>query len=157
MGAAASCPHDLDERGVNALTAVRPIIAALIQAQYNVETWGLRQRLSAIDDALSSPPVGSGRNLADATPKPDLPSEVRAEWRDMADAPRDGKNCILSIKEGAFFYSVQGAFQNGQWNVVHRNDVEPVAWMPNVLLPDRFVSALTAPDHDDVASQGGER
>lgn len=61
---------------------------------------------------------------------------AKAGWQGMDSAPLDGKTCILSVPEGPFFYSVQGAFQNGQWNCVHRDNVKPVAWMPNVLLPD---------------------
>lgn len=38
-----------------ALKAVRPVIQSLIQDEYNVETWGLRQRLAAIDAALAQP------------------------------------------------------------------------------------------------------
>lgn len=61
-----------------------------------------------------------------------------AGWQPMATAPRDGKHCILSVPTGPFFYTVQGAFQDGQWNAVHADNVQPVAWMPNVLLPDHL-------------------
>lgn len=57
------------------------------------------------------------------------------QWQPMDTAPKDGRHCILSVPEGAFYYSVQGAYHDGQWNAVHRDNVEPVAWMPNVLLP----------------------
>jgi len=60
-------------------------------------------------------------------------------WQPMGAAPKDGKHCILSVPEkDGFIYSVQGAFQDGQWNAVHRDNVAPLAWMPNVLLPDHF-------------------
>jgi hypothetical protein len=36
-----------------ALKAARPVIAQLIEKQINVETWGLVQRLTAIDAALA--------------------------------------------------------------------------------------------------------
>lgn len=38
----------------NALVLSRQIIVALIDAEYNVETWGLRGRLAAIDEALGN-------------------------------------------------------------------------------------------------------
>ena len=38
---------------LSALKAQRPIIVALIDAGYNVETWGLAGRLAALDAALS--------------------------------------------------------------------------------------------------------
>lgn len=74
-----------------ALELVRPVIAGLIDAEYNVDTWGLKGRLAKIDAALGQsrvcevcggdcsaanpPPTycpdrdGSGRNLADANSK----------------------------------------------------------------------------------------
>ncbi|MBP8310539.1 MAG: hypothetical protein KAY46_24890 [Burkholderiaceae bacterium] len=36
----------------NALIAVRPIVNSLIEREHNIEWWGLRQRLAAIDAAL---------------------------------------------------------------------------------------------------------
>lgn len=63
-------------------------------------------------------------------------------WQPMATAPVDGKHCILAVKEGAFIYSVQGAFHAGQWNVVHRDNVQPLCWMPNIRLPDEFLATL---------------
>ncbi|TCU34089.1 hypothetical protein [Rhizobium azibense] len=77
-----------------------------------------------------------------ATPQPAVAEPVA--WQSMDTAPKDGKHCILAVKEGAFIYSVQGAFQNGQWNAVHRGDVKPLCWMPNVLLPEGIVSAFAA-------------
>lgn len=64
-------------------------------------------------------------------------------WQTMDTAPRDGKHCILAVKEGAFICSVQGAFQAGQWNAVHRDNVEPLCWMPNVRLPEAIRDAVT--------------
>lgn len=43
----------------NGLRAARTIISQLIEQQYNVETWGLKQRLSAIDAALSNQSTAS--------------------------------------------------------------------------------------------------
>lgn len=58
-------------------------------------------------------------------------------WRTMDTAPLDGKHCILAVPEpGGFIYSVQGAFQGGRWNAVHRDDVQPLYWMPNIMLPE---------------------
>lgn len=60
-------------------------------------------------------------------------------WESMDSAPKCGKHCILAVKEpSGFVYSVQGAYQNGQWNCVHRDNVTPLAWMPNVMLPDHL-------------------
>lgn len=81
---------------MNALKAVRPVIAGLISAEYNVETWGLKGRMAAIDAAMTPnhvcevcggdcsaanpPPTycpdrdGSGPNLADAHSKSPAPS-----------------------------------------------------------------------------------
>jgi hypothetical protein len=90
-----------------------------------------------------------------ATPSPPAavqePVVVKADepmtWRNMSTAPKDGKHCILAVKEGAFIYSVQGAFHAGQWNAVHRGNVEPLCWMPNIRLPTNF-SALSTPQSD---------
>lgn len=57
-------------------------------------------------------------------------------WQSMDTAPLDGKHCILSVQEGAFIVSVQGFYHGGKWIAVHRDNVQPLAWMPNVLLPD---------------------
>lgn len=43
-----------------AAIACQPVIKALIDAEYNVETWGLHGRLKALDAALSSRPVEAG-------------------------------------------------------------------------------------------------
>ncbi|MBK3745829.1 hypothetical protein G3A39_42485 [Paraburkholderia aspalathi] len=59
-------------------------------------------------------------------------------WRDMATAPLNGRHCILAVPCGSFIYSVQGAYQDGRWNAVHQENVRPLCWMPNVLLPDEF-------------------
>ncbi|MFY0735669.1 hypothetical protein [Aurantimonas sp. NFXS3] len=72
-----------------------------------------------------------------------LQAPAVAEWQPMDTAPKDGKHCILSVPEpSGFIYSVQGAFQEGRWNAAHRDNVEPIAWMPNVLLPESIRSAL---------------
>jgi hypothetical protein len=69
-------------------------------------------------------------------------------WRTMDTAPKDGKHCILAVREGAFIYSVQGACHNGKWDAVHRSNVDPLAWMPNVLLPAALSDAPK--DREDV-------
>lgn len=71
-----------------------------------------------------------------ATPQP-----IVSQWRPMSTAPTDGTHCILAIREGAFIYAVQGAFSGRQWNVVHRDDVQPLCWMPNIRLPAEFLPA----------------
>lgn len=57
-------------------------------------------------------------------------------WQPMDTAPTDGKHCILAVKDGSFIWSVQGAYFAGQWDSAIGADVKPLAWMPNVLLPD---------------------
>lgn len=61
-------------------------------------------------------------------------------WRDMSTAPDDGKHCLLVVKEGAFFYVVQGKLRNGKWSAVHRDDVKPICWMPNIRIPQEFLA-----------------
>ncbi|NTF23538.1 hypothetical protein G6L37_34775 [Agrobacterium rubi] len=67
-------------------------------------------------------------------------SAIASAWRDMSSAPTNGRHCILAVKEGAYFYIVQGAFSNGVWNAVHRENVKPLCWMPNFLLPVKFMA-----------------
>lgn len=65
-------------------------------------------------------------------------------WRKMDSAPKDGKHCILAVPEpGGFIYSVQGAWQGGQWNAVHRDNVQPLYWMPNFRLPEGWENDRT--------------
>ncbi|WP_313026906.1 hypothetical protein [Brucella sp.] len=90
--------------------------------------------LAAAIRALSSQPVADG-------------------WRSMDSAPTNGKHCILCIKDGSFYYSVQGAFQNGKWNCVYRDDVQPLCWMPNVRVPAQFLPA--SPGASDTHPTGG--
>lgn len=65
-------------------------------------------------------------------------------WRTMDSAPLDGKHCILAVKSGAFIYSVQGAFHDGQWDCAMGDNVDPLYWMPNVRLPEGWEASLTA-------------
>lgn len=70
-----------------------------------------------------------------------VPARVEAVdgWQSMETAPTNGKHCILAVPEpSGFVYSVQGAYQDGQWNAVHRDNVKPLAWMPNTLLPEHL-------------------
>jgi hypothetical protein len=64
---------------------------------------------------------------------------IKQGWRDMATAPLDGKHCILAVQDGEFIFAVQGAYSYGEWNVVHRGNVKPLCWMPNVRLPKEFL------------------
>lgn len=86
----------------------------------------------SLSSALSSQPVAdhadAGKMVADG-------------WLPIETAPKDGKHCILCIKDGAFYYSVQGAFQDGKWNCVYRDNVQPLCWMPNVRIPAHFLPA----------------
>lgn len=90
--------------------------------------------VSFFETVASTPPVGA------ETGEDKL-------WRTMDSAPLDGKHCILAVPEpGGFIYSVQGAYQDGRWNAVHRDNVQPLYWMPNIRLPAEWqhVHALTA-------------
>lgn len=70
------------------------------------------------------------------------PKAVTEGWQTMDTAPLDGKHCILAVKEpSGFVYSVQGAFQSGQWNAVHRDNVDPIFWKPNIRLPEGWENA----------------
>lgn len=62
-------------------------------------------------------------------------SQVR-EWQPMSTAPTNGKHVILAVRSGAFIYSVQGACFDGVWSSVDQDNAEPLAWMPNVRLPE---------------------
>lgn len=62
-------------------------------------------------------------------------------WQAIDTAPKDGKHCLLAVKEGPFIYVVQGAFHAGQWNAVHRDNVAPLCWMPNIRIPAKFIPA----------------
>lgn len=65
-------------------------------------------------------------------------SKSKAAWQPMSTAPIDGKHCILSIQSGSSIYSIQGAFMKGKWTNAANIEAEPLAWMPNILLPDEF-------------------
>lgn len=108
------------------------------------EVEALVRRLRTVAESIRRPGRNdskAGKEMRSAADMIERLARRAAGWRDMASAPKDGKHCILSIEEGALFYSVQGAFQDGKWNCVHRDNVEPLAWMPNVLLPDAFIRA----------------
>lgn len=68
------------------------------------------------------------------------PQEQMVGWQDMSTAPKDGKHCILAIQteDKCFVYSIQGAFMGGKWLNAANIKTEPLAWMPNVLLPDEL-------------------
>ncbi|MBA8799205.1 hypothetical protein FHW77_002924 [Agrobacterium sp. RC10-4-1] len=104
--------------------------------------------------------------------------ENQLTWRPMGSAPKDGKHCILSIPSGGFAYTVQGAFMGGKWINALNVDAEPLAWMPNVMLPDAycpwkrpfsvplastkgdplkaFDSLVEGPSFTEIASTGGD-
>lgn len=60
-------------------------------------------------------------------------------WDSMATAPLDGKHVILAIKSGPFVYAIQGAYMMGKWHNAADIDVEPLCWMPNVMVPNEFL------------------
>jgi hypothetical protein len=84
-----------------------------------------------------------------------LYNEERLAWSPMDSAPKDGKHCILSIPSGGFAYTVQGAFMGGKWINALNVDAEPLAWMPNVMLPDAYCP-WKRPFSVPLASTGGE-
>lgn len=58
----------------------------------------------------------------------------------MSELPKIDPEFIVVIasawaNEGGFIYSVQGVFRDGQWDAVHRENVQPLYWMPNKRLP----------------------
>lgn len=128
---------------------------AMLFDRHRIEAMTLIKSVAAGD-------AGANECAAFAALPPPLTSPIEAErdalaenvarWRDMRSAPTCGRHCILSIKEGSFFWSVQGAYQNGQWNCVYRDNVDPVAWMPNLPLPDDVVARETAAPTVGVAS-----
>lgn len=69
-----------------------------------------------------------------------VPETPASPWLPMETAPLDGKHCILAIQtvDRCFVYSIQGAFMGGEWLNAANIKTEPLAWMPNVLLPDEF-------------------
>jgi hypothetical protein len=60
-------------------------------------------------------------------------------WRDMAEAPRDGMHVILAVQSGPFVYAIQGAYMSGEWHNAADIESEPLCWMPNVMIPDEFL------------------
>lgn len=60
-------------------------------------------------------------------------------WRDMADAPRDGKNVILAVQSGPFVHAVSGCYMSGEWHNAADIEAEPLCWMPSVKIPDEFL------------------
>lgn len=78
-------------------------------------------------------------------------------WQPMSTAPLDGKHCLLAVKEGPFVYVVQGSFYRGQWDAVHRENVEPLCWMPNVRVPDAFLPWSPSFSASSTPSNEGEK
>lgn len=60
-------------------------------------------------------------------------------WQNMSTAPKDGKHCILAIKDGAFVWTISGAFKNGKWMNAADIESEPLCWMPSAKIPDVFL------------------
>lgn len=58
-------------------------------------------------------------------------------WQPMSEAPTDGTHCILAVRSGPFIFATQGAYLSGEWCAAFIDGpVEPLAWMPNVRLPE---------------------
>lgn len=79
-------------------------------------------------------------NKARAALSSSPPAQHADGWQPMSTAPTNGRHCILAVKSGAFIWSVQGCYDDtlNVWNTVLGDDSEPLAWMPNVPLPDKF-------------------
>lgn len=57
-------------------------------------------------------------------------------WQSMDSAPKDGHAVLLLVPESdGFIWTVEGAFQNGQWNAVHRGNVQPTHWAKKLPRP----------------------
>ncbi|WPE19905.1 hypothetical protein [Shinella zoogloeoides] len=117
--------------GVNECVTTTPLIQALSRLAGNRQPDGTSSLINAEDrttiiNGCHDLMVAARQAIAAALP----------QWQSMDTAPLDGTHCILSLQEDAFIVSVQGFHHRGKWIAVHRDDVQPLAWMPNILLPD---------------------
>jgi hypothetical protein len=98
-----------------------------------------RRSTFIIPDGHEAVRGADGRATGEVRPLEDHTlAAATSPWRDMASAPKGGKHCILAIYTGCFVYSIQGAFMNGKWMNAADIKAEPLAWMPNILLPHEF-------------------
>jgi len=108
----------------------RPEELGLVETVGSYKWKPTQKLLDTLRAALAHPPAKREAGEA-AAPVQDVQG-----WLPMETAPKDGKHCILSIPTGGgCIYSIQGAFINGKWMNAANIDAEPLAWMPNVLLP----------------------
>lgn len=86
----------------NALIAVRPIVNSLIEREHNIEWWGLRQRLAAIDAALRASPPASPTEAGEATtslPDPALTDAI--EWLETNQRQLDQDGIEVAVSRQA--------------------------------------------------------
>ena len=94
-----------------------------------------RLTLEVDDDGRPYMPTDDIEEIARAI----MAERERNRWQPMETAPLDGKHCILAIPSGSgFIYSIQGAYMHREWHNAADIKVEPLAWMPNILLPDEY-------------------
>jgi hypothetical protein len=99
-----------------ALVIVRPVISALIDAQYNVETWGLKGRLAKVDAALRSSHVCEicGGDCSASNPPP--------SYCPTRDAALAASPATTRGMETGWLVELKGATPS--WAIVNPNDYD---------------------------------
>jgi len=132
-------------RGETAVRKIRPLHIWFGATDWHPEAqWLLRafdvEKQAERDFALKDFGAPSSSSEIEALQVENAELREAPKWQPMDTAPLDGKHCILAIRTecGCFVYSIQGAFMQGEWMNAANIKTEPLAWMPNVLLPDEF-------------------
>jgi hypothetical protein len=120
-------------------TSAAHLIAPSSAVAKQADDQELRAKLLWCAEQLDCEAAGAGDACREAIEVLSRPRANGQAWRDMASAPLNGKHCILAVKDGEFIWSVQGAYSYGEWNAVHRGNVKPLCWMPNVVPPREFM------------------